>query len=79
MTWLDYAKKVLSNERNYPIKTPIDLFNNSGNNQLWIPDTIVSDKLEMLNNLYFRDLVSVDSIDVRKIPVYSIDDRIYET
>ena len=46
------------------------------NNHLWIPDTIVLPKNMMLANKYFESFKSDVPVDIRIMPVYTIDRRI---
>jgi hypothetical protein len=46
------------------------------NNQLYIPDTVIIPKWQMLNHSYFDALTSMDTIDITSQIVYTIDGRI---
>ena len=46
------------------------------NNHLWIPDVVVLPRNMILANRYFDSFKSVEPIDIRKMPVYTIDNRI---
>lgn len=71
-TWIDYFKKIKDNFS----RIVKNITGSVRNNHMWIPDTIVIPKREMLANRYFDSLRSVDPIDIRRLPVYTIDNRI---
>jgi hypothetical protein len=71
MTWLKYFKKVGKNYGRI-IKDEEE----AENNHLWIPDTIIIPKEDMLRNGYFASLHSTLPIDIRYQIVYTIDNRI---
>ena len=71
MTWLKYFKKV-GKTYGRIIKDPDE----AENNHLWIPDTIIIPKEDMLRNGYFASLQSTLPIDIRYQIVYTIDNRI---
>jgi hypothetical protein len=71
MTWLNYFKKVGKNYGRI-IKDEEE----AENNHLWIPDTIIIPKEDMLRNGYFASLHSTLPIDIRYHIVYTIDNRI---
>jgi hypothetical protein len=71
MTWLKYFKKV-GKTYGRIIKDEEE----AENNHLWIPDTIIIPKEDMLRNGYFSSLHSTLPIDIRYHIVYTIDNRI---
>jgi hypothetical protein len=71
MTWLKYFKKV-GKTYGRIIKDSEE----AENNHLWIPDTIIIPKEDMLRNGYFASLHSTLPIDIRYQIVYTIDNRI---
>jgi uncharacterized protein YxeA len=72
MTWMDYFKGI---KRNFSRITK-NINGDVPNNHMWIPDTIVLPKNRMLGNRYFDSFKSDVPIDIRKMPVYTIDGRI---
>ena len=71
-TWIDYFMKCKQRTTGYIVK---DFQTSVPNNQLWIPDTIVSVKAEMLEEQYFSSFYKRNPyrLDVTKQMVYSID------
>jgi hypothetical protein len=51
---------------------------NIKNNQMWVPDNVIFPTIDMLKDIYFKDLQSalIDDINVRKSAIYTIDNRI---
>jgi hypothetical protein len=72
MTWMDYFKGI---KRNFGRITK-NINGDVPNNHMWIPDTIVLPKNRMLGNRYFDSFKSDVPIDIRKMPVYTIDARL---
>ena len=71
MTWLKYFKKVGTRYGRI-----IKDIKKAENNHLWIPDTIIIPKDDMLRTGYFASLQSTLPIDVRYQLIYTIDNRI---
>jgi hypothetical protein len=75
MTWMNYFIEMKDNSST--IVKKFDVYDESvPNNHLWIPDTIVLPRNMMLGNRYFDVLKSDVLIDIRKMPVYTIDNRL---
>ena len=72
MTWMNYFKAIKDNfsriVKNFAEQVT--------NNHLWIPDSVVLPRNMMLENRYFDSFRSIEPIDIRKMPVYTIDNRI---
>ena len=76
MTWLKYFKAIGKNFGRI-VKKIVKLREKPAeNNHLWIPDTIIIPKEDMLRNGYFASLHSTLPIDIRYQIVYTIDNRI---
>jgi hypothetical protein len=75
MTWMNYFRDIKNN-----FSRIVKNFNfddeNVPNNHLWIPDVVVLPRNMILENRYFDSFKSDELIDVRKMPVYTIDNRI---
>ena len=76
MTWLKYFKAVGKNYGRIVKKIVKHREEPAENNHLWIPDTIIIPKEDMLRNGYFASLHSTLPIDSRYQIVYTIDNRI---
>jgi hypothetical protein len=73
MTWHKYLADVIIPLRGRMIKQQIE---RKDNNQLWIPDTIIIPKVDMLRHTYFDELRGSISTNVRKAPLYTLDGKI---
>lgn len=73
-TWLKYGEYIIHNKLGRIVKTA----KNVDNNHLYIPDTVIIPKWQMLNHTYFNELTSMDTIDITSQLVYTIDGRIQE-
>ena len=73
MTWHKYLADVIIPLRGRMIK---QLIERKDNNQLWIPDTIIIPKVDMLRHTYFDELRGSISMNVRKAPLYTLDGKI---
>ena len=76
MTWLKYFKAVGKNYGRIVKKIVKHREEPAENNHLWIPDTIIIPKEDMLRNGYFASLHSTLPIDIRYQLIYTIDNRI---
>jgi hypothetical protein len=74
-TWLQYSKDIRFSESKYG-RIVKDFDNPVENNHLWIPDSIIKAKLDILMNPYFTTLHSNDDIDIRNQVVYNIDNKL---
>jgi len=72
MTWLQYAKRIKTSSYGRIVK---DFENNVANNNLWIPDEVITPRRELFAGIYFRSLLSAAPIDIRREIVYTIDNR----
>ena len=72
--WLNYGKYIKDNKLGRILKSTKD----TNNNHLYIPDSVIIPKWQMLNHRYFDDLTSMDTIDITSQIVYTIDGRIVE-
>jgi hypothetical protein len=72
MTWMEYFQALQEDHYGRIVKN----FDATLNNHLWIPDSVVIRKIEMLKGNYFRSLHSNIPIDIRREIVYTIDGRI---
>lgn len=74
MTWNEYFKHIEANHLGHIIKSsePYGV----PNNHLWIPETIVMTKLNMLKSTYFNSYRSHQPIDITSELVYTIDGMI---
>lgn len=73
MTWMEYFQALQGDHYGRIVK---DFDDATLNNHLWIPDSVVIPKINMLKSDYFRSLRSDVPIDIRKEIVYTIDGRI---
>ena len=73
MSWYKYFTDVLIYTRGRLIK---QLKERKDNNQLWIPDNIIIPKVKMLHHSYFEELRGSIPTNVRKAPLYTLDDKI---
>jgi hypothetical protein len=74
MTWNNYF---IERDRDQKVGLIIKSFEPTEKvNHLWIPDTIIIPKLEILKDELFNSLRSTEQIDIRNDIVYTIDDRI---
>ena len=71
MTWMEYFVAIKDNFSRIT-KSFVDI----QNNHMWIPDTIVLPRNRMLANKYFKKFESDLPIDIRKMPVYTLDGRL---
>jgi hypothetical protein len=72
MTWLQYAKRIKTSSYGRIVK---DFEKHVANNNLWIPDLIITPRRQLFTGIYFRSLQSAAPIDIRREIVYTIDNR----
>ena len=72
MTWMEYFQALQEDHYGRIVKN----FDTTLNNHLWIPDSVVIPKIQMLKGNYFNSLRSDVPIDIRREIVYTIDNRI---
>jgi hypothetical protein len=75
MTWMNYFRAIKDNFSRI-VKSFKFEDESVPNNHLWIPDVVVLPRNMILANRYFNSFKSVEPIDIRKMPVYTIDNRI---
>ena len=73
MTWHTYLKEAILPNGGRLLKQLID---RKDNNQLWIPDSLVIPKVQMLHHRYFEELHGNIPTNVRKAPLYTLDGKI---
>lgn len=73
-TWLIYYKGVLCQHYGRALKSSDHVVNN----HLWIPDNIVISNEDTLQLPYFDSLKTLDSIDIRKNIIYTVEKKIVE-
>ena len=73
MTWHTYLKDAIIPSSGRLLKQLIDRKNN---NQLWIPDSVIIPKVQMLHHRYFEELRGSIPTNVRKAPLYTLDGKI---
>jgi hypothetical protein len=76
MTWHTYLKEAIIPNGGRLLKQLID---RKDNNQLWIPDSVVIPKVQMLHHRYFEELRGAIPTNVRKAPLYTLDGKIMAT
>ncbi len=73
MTWYTYLKEAIIPNSGRLLKQLID---RKDNNQLWIPDSVIIPKVQMLHHRYFEELRGSIRTNVRKGPLYTLDGKI---
>jgi hypothetical protein len=69
MTWHTYLKEAIIPNSGRLLKQLID---RKDNNQLWIPDSVVIPKVQMLHHRYFEELRGSIPTNVRMAPIYTL-------
>ncbi len=77
MTWEEYFKKIKRGPQRvgYIIKSIHDPDNNESNT-LWIPDSVIQSKENILKSNLFEDFHCRTAIDIRRDIVYTLDSRV---
>ena len=73
MTWQKYLTEAIVPLSGRIVK---QLKNRKDNNQLWIPDSVIIPKVQMLHHTYFEELRGSIPTNVRKAPLYTLDGKI---
>lgn len=73
MTWHTYLKDAIIPNSGRLLKQLID---RKDNNQLWIPDSVIIPKVQMLHHRYFEELRGSIPTNVRKAPLYTVDGKL---